>query len=150
MPVEGPTAAAATKVGWFCNQGVLDKRRQIVTNKRRHDDDEDDYEDDPPEVRPVRRPRQRDLGDDPAMRLLLPVGLSGWAIASGYLGLISVLCIPSPLALITGILALREMSRNPKKHGMGRAIFGIVMGGLGTVSMVILAVLFVTGTLTKR
>src|SRR5262249_26728234 len=66
-----------------------------------HNDDDDD-EDDYPEVEPVRR--QQDLGDDPGIRMLLPVGRSGWAIAAGYLGLISVLCIPSPLALIAGIL----------------------------------------------
>jgi Domain of unknown function (DUF4190) len=94
-----------------------------------HYDDDRDY----PEVRRVRR--HQDLGDDPAMRLLLPVGLSGWAIAAGYLGLISVLCLPSPLALITGILAILEINRNPKKHGMGRAVFGIVMGGIGSIAL---------------
>jgi hypothetical protein len=96
-----------------------------------HQDDRDYYPED-------HGPRpQRDLGDDPAMRLLLPVGLSGWAIAAGYLGLVSVLCFPGPLALIAGILAVREISRNPKKHGMGRAILGIVMGSLGTIGLVI-------------
>jgi len=65
-------------------------------------------------------------------RYILPVGRSGWAIASGYLGLISVLIIPAPFALLTGILAIRAMRRDPKKHGMGRAVFGIVMGGLIT------------------
>jgi hypothetical protein len=71
------------------------------------------------------------------MRLLLPVGRSGWAIAAGYLGLISVLCIPAPLALLAGILAIRDMRRNPKLHGMGRAVFGIVMGTLGTIFLLI-------------
>jgi hypothetical protein len=91
--------------------------------------------DEVPESRSIRR--QPDLGDDPAMRMLLPVGLSGWAIAAGYLGLISVLCLPAPLALITGILAIREISRNPKKHGMVRALLGIVMGSLGTLFLII-------------
>jgi hypothetical protein len=91
-----------------------------------------------PESRSI--PRQPGLGDDPAMRMLLPVGLSGWAIAAGYLGLISVLCFPAPLALLTGILAIREISRNPKKHGMGRALLGIVMGSLGTVFLIITVV----------
>jgi hypothetical protein len=67
------------------------------------------------------------------MRLLLPVGRSGWAIAAGYLALFSVLLIPAPLALIAGILAIREIKRNPKKHGMGRAVFAIFMGLLGTI-----------------
>jgi len=106
--------------------------------------------------RPPRRRRRRpdweepDLGDDPAMRMLLPVGQSGWAIASGYLGLISVLCIPSPFALITGILAIREMRRNPKKHGMGRAVFGIVMGTIGTISMLFMIVMMVIAQFNKR
>lgn len=99
---------------------------------RRRDYDDDDYDDDYPEARRV----QKDLGDDAGIRFLLPVGRSGWAIAAGYLGLFSVLCIPSPLALICGILAIVEMRRNPKKHGMGRAIFGIVMGGIWTAALV--------------
>jgi hypothetical protein len=100
---------------------------------------DDDY--DYPGERSVRR--YQDLGDDPAMRMLLPVGLSGWAIAAGYLGLISVLCFPAPFALLAGILAIRAMNRNPKKHGMGRAIFGIVMGVLGTVGLVLLLIALV-------
>lgn len=77
------------------------------------------------------RPPQR-LGDDPMVRMLLPVGRSGWAIAAGYLGLFSILAIFAPFALLTGILAIRDIRANPEKHGMGRAIFGIVMGALGT------------------
>jgi hypothetical protein len=100
----------------------------------RDDDDDDDYVEDRP------RRRQPDLGDDPGIRMLLPVGRSGWAIAAGYLGLISVLLVPAPFALITGILAILEMSRNPKKHGMGRAVFGIVMGVLGTIGLLVLLV----------
>ena len=101
--------------------------------------DEDDAEDDRPRRR---RPREEpEMGEDPALRMLFPVGRSGWAIASGYLGLISVLCLPSPLALFTGIMALREMKRNPKKHGMGRAIFGLVMGSIGTILLALFLVL---------
>jgi hypothetical protein len=102
----------------------------------------DRRDDDIPEVRPV-RPRRRpdddyddppqyDIGQDAGMRMLLPVGLTGWAIASGYLGLVSVLLLPAPFALLTGILAVRTIRRNPRKHGMGRAIFGIVMGAIFT------------------
>jgi hypothetical protein len=101
-----------------------------------------------PEVQPVRRPPE--MGDDAAVRMLLPVGRSGWAIAAGYLGLFSVLCIPAPLALIAGILAVREMNRNPKKHGMGRAVFGIVMGTIGTIHLVLFFVLLIIGALGQR
>src|SRR5688572_6415637 len=80
---------------------------------------------------PALRPKAP--GDDAALRFVLPVGRSGWAIAAGYLGLISVLGFPAPFAVVAGILAIREMRRNPKKHGMGRAVFGIVMGAIGTI-----------------
>jgi hypothetical protein len=72
------------------------------------------------------------LGDDPVARALLPVGRSGWAIAAGYLALFSVLLIPAPFALVAGVLAVRDIRRNPSKHGLGRAWFGIVMGLLGS------------------
>jgi len=76
-----------------------------------------------------------DLGDSAAMRMLLPVGRSWLAIAAGYAGLFALLIVPAPLALLLGVLAVRDLRRNPKKHGMGRAVFGIVMGTLGTVAI---------------
>jgi hypothetical protein len=75
----------------------------------------------------------RDIGQNARIRMLLPVGRSGYAIAAGYLGLFSLLLVPAPLALLFGILAVRHIKRDPKKHGMGRAVFGIVMGSLGSV-----------------
>ncbi len=80
-------------------------------------------------------------GDDAAIRMLLPVGRSGWAIASGYLALFSVLPIFAPFALITGILALRDIKKHPKKHGKGRAWFGIIMGGFISALIVIVLIL---------
>jgi hypothetical protein len=79
------------------------------------------------------------LGDDAGMRMLLPVGRSFWAIASGYFGLFSILLIFAPFALITGILAVLDIKKNPEKFGMGRAVFGIVMGAL--FSLLLLMVL---------
>jgi uncharacterized RDD family membrane protein YckC len=75
--------------------------------------------------------------DPAALRLLLPVGRSGWAIVAGYLGLFAVLLVPAPFALAAGLLAVADLRRNPKLYGMGRAVFGIVMGVLGTVGLVI-------------
>ena len=60
-----------------------------------------------------------DLGDNAAMRMLLPVGRSGWAIAAGYAGLFSVLFVPAPVALILAILAIRDLRRHREKHGWG-------------------------------
>ncbi|MFI5381487.1 MAG: DUF4190 domain-containing protein [Tepidisphaerales bacterium] len=85
-----------------------------------------------------------DIGQDAGMRLLLPVGRSGWAIAAGYAGLFALIIFPAPLALILSIVAMVDMKRNPKKHGMGRAIFGLITGILGTAGLI---VLIVTNTL---
>lgn len=84
---------------------------------------------------------------DAVMRMLLPVGRSGYAIAAGYLGLVSVLVIPAPLAVIFGILAIRDIKYNPHKHGMGRAIFGIIMGAIFTL---LYAYVFITSFLYQN
>jgi hypothetical protein len=94
----------------------------------------------PPGAAPPFVPPPRAIGDDAGMRLLLPVGRSGWALAAGYLGLISVLLLPAPLAVLCGILAIRDIKKHPDRHGMGRAIFGLVLGGLGTVLLVAMLV----------
>jgi hypothetical protein len=69
-----------------------------------------------------------DIGQNAGVRLLLPVGRSFLAIAAGYMGLFSLMILPAPFAIILGILAIIDIRRHPEKHGMGRAIFGIVMG----------------------
>ncbi len=69
------------------------------------------------------------------MRCVLPVGRSLWAVAAGYVGLFSVLLIPAPLALLLGVVAIVDIKRHPKKHGMGRAVFAVAMGVLFTVGL---------------
>lgn len=72
--------------------------------------------------------------EDAALRLIVPVGRSVWAIASGYLGLLSFLpligLVIGMLAVFCGILAIVDINKHPEKHGLVRAWFGIVMGGL--------------------
>ena len=81
--------------------------------------------------------RGRDGSGEEAVKWLIPIGRSGWAVASGYLGLLS--CFPyvgllfGILAVITGVLALRRAKRNPKMGGRGRAIFGIILGSVGVL-----------------
>lgn len=93
----------------------------------------------PPAAAPV------NLGDSAGMRLLLPVGRSGWAIAAGYLGLFGLLIVPAPLALIVSLIAIRDIQRSKKtatrKHGMGRAVFGLLVGVLGTAVLIWLLIL---------
>ena len=83
------------------------------------------------------QPRPKRLGDDAGIRLLLPVGRSGLAIAAGYLGIFSLIPFFGPIAVLVGILAIRDINAHPDKHGMGRAIFGIIAGGLATLLMLV-------------
>ncbi len=77
-----------------------------------------------------------------AERMLLPVGRPISAIASGYLALFGVvpLCgLPFSIgAVITGVIALRAIKKNPDLSGAVRAWFGIIVGGLASlVSLVV-------------
>jgi hypothetical protein len=65
-------------------------------------------------------------------RMLLPIDRPASAIAAGYLGLLSLLPFFGIAAIITSIVALRTLKRNPEYSGRGRAIFGLVMGSLMT------------------
>ncbi len=96
-------------------------------------------DDEAEELRFDDEPRRR-LEDDPLARLALPIGRSPWAIAAGYLGLISLLGFPAPFAILFSVIAIRDIRRNPKHRGMGRAIFGLLMGLAG---MVILAAILI-------
>jgi hypothetical protein len=72
------------------------------------------------------------------MRMLLPVGRSPWAIAAGYVALFAILLFPlAPVALALGLQARRDIRRTPGLHGMGRAAFAIVVGGLWTVGIAV-------------
>lgn len=69
------------------------------------------------------------------MAFVLPVHTSILAIIAGYLGLFSVLCLPAPLALLMGIIALVKLRNKPRVHGRYRAVFAVIMGGLFTTAM---------------
>jgi len=72
---------------------------------------------------------------------VLPVNRDGYAIASGYLALFSL--IPNPLTSTAAIacawIALRRIPASGKL-GRGRAWFGIIVGGL-SLSLFMVAVL---------
>lgn len=82
----------------------------------------------------------------------MPMGqqrTSGKAIAALVLGIVSV-CIAVYLGLICGIiglvlgiLAMKEIDRNPQTmKGKGMAIAGIVLGAIGIVLQVVLLLIF--------
>lgn len=94
----------------------------------------------PPPIPGAAKPME----EDPMMRMMLPVGRSGWAIAAGYLGLFALVLFPGPLALLISIVAIIDIQRSKKtptpKRGMGRALFGLITGLLASVFLLILAV----------
>jgi hypothetical protein len=91
----------------------------------------------PPTVQtamPASRPTSA-AASDPAIRWLIPVGRSPWAIVSGYCGLLGLVPICgmllSPAAIVTGIVAIVHLKKRPDLVGMPRAITGIVLGVIG-------------------
>lgn len=79
------------------------------------------------------------------MKWILPVGRSGWAIAAGYLGLLSFIVLPAPIAVIISIVAIMDLKRHPTRSGWGRAIFGLVAGSLFTILLLVMIVAQVFG-----
>jgi hypothetical protein len=83
-------------------------------------------------------PAQQGMGQNAGMRVILPVGQSGWAIAAGYLGL---LIFPGPLAIVISIIAWLDIRKSKlsgtPKHGILRVIVGLGGGLVGTVLWVI-------------
>lgn len=78
---------------------------------------------------------------DPTMRWLIPVGRSGYAIASGYLAFFGLVPGIGLLAVIFGWLGLRDIAQHPEKIGKGRAWFGIIVGGLFSLLTLLLFLL---------
>lgn len=69
----------------------------------------------------------------PVLAMVVPIGRSGWAITAGYCGLLSMIFFMAPFAILFGILAIRDIKKNPEKLGLGRAWFGIIAGAISIV-----------------
>ncbi len=85
-------------------------------------------------------PYRPGVGASPAdpVHWLIPTGRSWQAIVAGYLGIVSlVIWVLGPVAAGFGIWALARSSGDPRLHGRGRAIFGIVAGAAGTAALLL-------------
>jgi hypothetical protein len=78
--------------------------------------------------------------NDPAIAWVLPINRSGLSIAAGYVGLFGVVLVfLGPVALLLGLLALRDLRRHPGRLGRGRAWFAIISGIWGTAVVLFVA-----------
>jgi hypothetical protein len=76
-------------------------------------------------------------------------GTNGFAIAALVLGILWIWWIGAILAIVFGIVALRQLKQRPQ-GGRGLAIAGIVIGAVElTVVPIIIAVVFAIGTSVK-
>ena len=71
-----------------------------------------------------------------AIRMLIPIGRSERAIVAGYAGLLSFIPGVGILAIVLGVLALRDLKAHPEKRGAGRAWTGIILGVLFTFMII--------------
>jgi hypothetical protein len=86
---------------------------------------------------PAYAPQPKPAATNGCLALVVPVGRSGWAIAAGYFGLFSILILPAPLAIWFGVMAIRDIKKNPEKMGIVRAWFGILAGSFVILFLVI-------------
>ncbi len=84
--------------------------------------------------------------DKETLGWLIPMNVSTWAIFAGYAGMFAVLFFPAPIALILGILALRDVRAHPELDGKGRAIFATVMGAIFTAFLVLFFIILAMGS----
>ena len=83
-----------------------------------------------------------DPGHDAGVRMLIPVGRTALSIVAGYVGVAALVVFPlAPVAIVLGILAIRDLRKQPGKHGLGRAVFAIVAGALVTLVVAAVALL---------
>nr|ABB84831.1 Conserved bacterial hypothetical protein [uncultured delta proteobacterium DeepAnt-1F12] len=87
----------------------------------------------PPAAAMPATPTTPHLQPNEVERYLIPSNRPVSAIASGYLGLCSVIPFVGLLAIVTGLIALNRIKREPSMLGAGRAYFGIICGALSSL-----------------
>lgn len=65
------------------------------------------------------------------LEMVIPINRSGWSIAAGYVALFNIPFIfMAPIAIVLGILGLKDIQKNPNRAGRGRCWFAIIYGGV--------------------
>ena len=87
-------------------------------------------------------PRQARFGDSAVERMLLPSDAPSGPSPPAISGSSRPSSSPRPSLSSSRIIAIRDIRKSRTsaypKHGMGRAIFGLIMGLLGTAILVII------------
>lgn len=81
---------------------------------------------------------------------MIPVNQSGWAIAAGYMGLLSlVVPLLGLLAIAAGVMGLIAIKKRPGLGGSYRAIIGIVLGAISSLYMVPMVIVMILGAVAR-
>jgi len=97
----------------------------------------------PNPYQPPQHPQHPQLGAPMGRRpnqdleMIVPINVAPLALIAGYAGLGAFLCLPAPIALLLGVLALRDLEKRPDRTGKGRAWFGVVTGVVGTLCLLL-------------
>ena len=85
-------------------------------------------------------------GEQTALEWAVPINRSGWAIAAGYVSLVSIpFLMLGPVAIALGVISLVDLRKHPTKKGHGRAWFAIVYGALATALLAYVLSFFIAG-----
>ncbi len=71
------------------------------------------------------------------LELVVPVNVAPLALLAGDEGFGAGFCLPAPIALGLGVMALKDLEKRPDRTGKGRAWFAIVMGAVGTLFLLV-------------
>ena len=85
-------------------------------------------------------------GGVPASATPSAAGPTGMAQAAFVSGLLSIFLCPAPVAIILGILGILDVKRAPGRTGLGRSIFGLCAGLVGSLA---LGAVLVSGVLSE-
>ncbi len=133
-----------------------DEEDEERPRKRRAGVDADDEEGVRRKLKKLTRSEDDELPrpEDTAAAALIPLGVSPWALAAFYLGLIG--CVPlfgAPLGLLAIVCGIMALVRRPKKSSYGavtgtaRAIIGLICGVL---SIGVALLILVIGLVNRR
>jgi hypothetical protein len=88
-----------------------------------------------------------EVGAPPKSSRLVPEGYSGWAVATGFLGMLALVpyvgLLFGLLAVASAPIAFRRLNRDPHLLGKRRVIVGLILGAIGALYNVFVVAYYV-------